>query len=210
MILKELENTLDWHGKPAGKHSEAIVKHLNELIKDKSGKLAHEILPIKAPLSPVPANDISNIKLSKPPSYKLGQEVATRLAYGTALVKVGESNKHVVALDGDVKNSTYSIKFKEAFPDRFIECFIAEQNMAGVAIGTACRDRVVAFASSFSAFWTRAFDQIRMGAISLTNVNFSGSHVGCSIGEDGPSHMALEDLAMFRFVVVLTSLLDVN
>lgn len=143
-------------------------------------------------------NDISNIKLSKSPDYKLGQEVATRLAYGTAIVKLGQSNQHVIALDGDVKNSTYSIKFKEAFPDRFVECFIAEQNLAGVTIGAACRDRVVAFASTFSAFWTRAFDQIRMGAISQTNANFSGSHVGCSIGEDGPSQMSLEDLAMFR------------
>ena len=122
------------------------------------------------------------------------------MAYGTALVKIGEGNKHVVALDGDVKNSTYSIKFKEAFPDRFVECFIAEQNLAGVAIGCATRDRTVAFASTFAAFWTRAFDQIRMGAISQTNVNFSGSHVGCSIGEDGASQMALEDLAMFRSI----------
>ncbi len=129
-------------------------------------------------------------------SYSL--EVATRLAYGTALVKVGENNQYVVALDGDVKNSTYSLKFKDAFPDRFVECFIAEQNLAGVAIGTATRDRTVAFASTFAAFWTRSFDQIRMGAISQTNVNFSGSHVGCSIGEDGPSQMALEDLSMFR------------
>lgn len=191
---------LDWHGKPLGKNAENIVKHINELIKDKSGKLAHELLPIKPPTITVPANDISNIKLSKPPSYKLGQEVATRLAYGTALVKLGESNKHVIALDGDVKNSTYSIKFRDAFPDRFVECFIAEQNLAGVAIGAACRDRTVAFASTFAAFWTRAFDQIRMGAISQTNVNFSGSHVGCSIGEDGPSQMALEDLAMFRSI----------
>jgi transketolase len=117
------------------------------------------------------------------------------------LVKLGEGNQHVVALDGDVKNSTYSLKFKDAFPDRFVECFIAEQNLAGVAIGVATRDRTVAFASTFAAFWSRAFDQIRMGAISQTNVNFSGSHVGCSIGEDGPSQMALEDLAMFRSVV---------
>lgn len=191
---------MDWHGKPLGKNTENIVKHLQELIKDKSGKLACELLPIKPSQANVPNVCISNIKLSKPPNYKLGQEVATRLAYGTALVKIGEANSSVVALDGDVKNSTYSIKFKDAFPDRFVECFIAEQNLAGVAIGVTCRDRTVAFASTFSAFWTRAFDQIRMGAISQTNVNFCGSHVGCSIGEDGPSQMALEDLAMFRFV----------
>ncbi len=103
-------------------------------------------------------------------------------------------------MDGDVKNSTYSIKFKEAFPDRFVECFIAEQNLAGIAIGVATRGRTVAFASTFAAFWSRAFDQIRMGAISQTNANFSGSHVGCSIGEDGASQMALEDLSMFRAI----------
>lgn len=194
-----MENSASWHGKPLGKHTEPIVKHLQELIKDKSNKLACEILPIKAPQISVAPNDLTNIKLARLPNYKLGQEVATRAAYGDALVKIGESSKFVVALDGDVKNSTFSIKFKEAFPDRFIECFIAEQNLAGISIGAACRDRTVAFASTFSAFWTRAFDQIRMGAISQTNVNFCGSHVGCSIGEDGPSQMALEDLAMFRY-----------
>lgn len=200
LFNKDIENCLDWHGKALGKSSESIIKHLHEMIKDKSGKLAFELLPIKPPTTNVPSVNISNIKLSSPPNYKLGQEVATRLAYGTGLVKLGQANSRVVALDGDVKNSTYSIKFKEAFPDRFVECFIAEQNLAGVAIGASCRDRTVAFASTFSAFWSRAFDQIRMGAISQTNVNFSGSHVGCSIGEDGPSQMALEDLAMFRSV----------
>jgi transketolase len=100
-------------------------------------------LPIKAPSAHVECYDLKNIKLSRAPGYKLGEEVATRLAYGTALVKLGEANKHVVALDGDVKNSTYSIKFRDAFPDRFVECFIAEQNLAGVAIGVACRDRSV-------------------------------------------------------------------
>jgi len=170
------------------------------LIVNKSDNLAHELLPIKTPTTNVSPSSISNVRLANPPNYKLGEEVATRLAYGTALVKVGQNNSHVVALDGDVKNSTYSIKFKEAFPDRFVECFIAEQNLAGVAIGVSCRDRTVAFASTFAAFWSRAFDQIRMGAISHTNVNFSGSHVGCSIGEDGASQMALEDLAMFRSI----------
>ncbi len=106
----------------------------------------------------------------------------------------------MIALDGDVKNSSYSIKFKEAHPDRFIECFIAEQNIAAIAIGTACRNRQVSFASTFAAFWSRAFDQIRMGAISQTNANFCGSHVGVSIGEDGASQMALEDISMFRSV----------
>jgi len=196
----KIEDSPSWHGKPLGNQTDEVVNSLKALIKTPAGKLAHELLPIKAPTAQIPTVNIKDIKLSKAPGYKLGEEVATRLAYGTALVKIGEGNKCVVALDGDVKNSTYSIKFKEAYPDRFVECFIAEQNLAGVAIGCATRDRTVAFASTFAAFWTRAFDQIRMGAISQTNVNFSGSHVGCSIGEDGASQMALEDLAMFRSI----------
>ena len=140
------------------------------------------------------------MKLSSPPQYKKGDQVATRLAYGTALAKLAENNDRVIALDGDTKNSTFSEKLKKVFPERYIECFIAEQNLVGVAIGAACRDRTIAFASTFATFFTRAYDQIRMGAISQTNVNFVGSHCGVSIGEDGPSQMGLEDIAMFRTI----------
>jgi len=200
-FFPDIEDSPSWHGKPLGKVGPSVIDSVRALIKtaDES-KLAYELLPIKAPTGTVPNVDIRNVKLSTLPNYKLGEEVATRLAYGTALVKIAENNNRVVALDGDVKNSTFSIKLKEKFPERFIECFIAEQNLAGVAIGVATRDRTVAFASTFGAFWARAYDQIRMGALSATNVNFVGSHVGCSIGEDGPSQMALEDLAIFRAV----------
>jgi transketolase len=116
------------------------------------------------------------------------------------LAKLAVNNSRVIALDGDTKNSTYSDKLMKAFPDRYIECFIAEQNLVGVAIGAACRDRTIAFVSTFATFFTRAYDQIRMGAISQTNVNFVGSHCGCSIGEDGPSQMGLEDIALFRTI----------
>lgn len=194
--LPGIENLENWHGKALGDKSEAQVKHLQSLIKDPS---AEHIKPL-APLSTVAPVNISNVHLSEPPSYTLGQQVATRLAYGKALVKLGKNNDRVVALDAEVKNSTFSIYFRDTFPDRFIECFIAEQNCVGVAIGAACRDRTIAFVSTFATFFTRAFDQIRMGAISQTNVNFVGSHVGVSIGEDGPSQMALEDIAMFRSV----------
>jgi len=198
---KEIDNQNDWHGKPLGGKTEASIAHVKSLMKDpECTKLAFELLPIKAPTNTLTDTDVSNIKLASAPNYKLGQEVATRKAYGNGLVSLGKNNPCVVALDGDVKNSTYSIDFKNAYPERFVECFIAEQNLAGVAIGVACRNRSVAFASTFAAFWSRAFDQIRMGAISQTNANFSGSHVGCSIGEDGASQMALEDLAMFRSV----------
>lgn len=147
-----------------------------------------------------PKVDIKNVTLATPPAYKLGEQVATRLAYGTALAKLAVNNPRVIALDGDTKNSTFSEKLKKAFPERYIECFIAEQNLVGVAIGAACRDRTIAFVSTFATFFTRAFDQIRMGAISQTNVNFVGSHCGVSIGEDGPSQMGLEDIAMFRTI----------
>ena len=110
-------------------------------------------------------------------------QVATRKAYGKALVKIGANNDRVVAVDCDTKNSTFADDFRKAYPERFIECFIAEQNMVGVAIGCACRDRSVVFGSTFACFLSRAYDQIRMGAISQTNANFCGSHAGISIGE---------------------------
>jgi len=134
------------------------------------------------------------------PSYAEGQKVATRNAYGTALAKLGNSCGRIIALDGDTSNSTFSITFRKAHPERFVECFIAEQNMVGVGIGCATRDRTVAFASGFACFLSRAYDQIRMGAISQTKLKLAGSHVGVSIGEDGPSQMALEDIAMFRAI----------
>uniref|UniRef100_A0A915I532 transketolase n=1 Tax=Romanomermis culicivorax TaxID=13658 RepID=A0A915I532_ROMCU len=124
--------------------------------------------------------------------------VAPRLAYGTALIKLGQNCDRVISLDGDVKNSTYAEKFKKVFPDRFVECFIAEQNMVGVAIGCGTRLRTIPYCSTFATFFTRAYDQLRMGAVSMANIKCCGSHVGCSIGEDGPSQMGLEDIGMFR------------
>ena len=126
-----------------------------------------------------------------PPEYAAGEKIATRKAYGKALRKLGEVNEAVVALDGEVKNSTYSQEFAEAFPDRFIECYIAEQNMAGMALGMSALGKIP-FVSTFACFLTRACDQIRMAGISRGNVKFCGSHCGVSIGQDGPSQMGLE------------------
>jgi len=123
--------------------------------------------------------------------------VATREAYGTAIVKLGQVDSRVVALDADVKNSTFSDKFEKAFPDRFCENFIAEQAMVGASMGLAARG-AIPHASTFACFLTRAADFIRMAAISNVNIKLAGSHAGVSIGEDGPSQMALEDLAMCR------------
>ena len=133
------------------------------------------------------------------PNYRLGDKVATREAYGTALAELGALDPRVVALDADVGNSTFSEKFEKAHGDRFYETYIAEQVMVGAAMGLASRG-AIPFPSTFACFLTRASDFVRMAGISGSNVKFAGSHAGVSIGEDGPSQMALEDLAMMRAV----------
>merc|ERR1719228_1050433 len=177
-----------------GDKSASVVAHLQTLIQNP----AYAAPYIKAPVKDAPAVHIGNIALPQPPNYKMGEKLATRQAYGTAIMKLGQAHPRVVALDGDMKNSTFSQRMKEVDPNRYIECFICEQNLIGVGIGVACRDRTIAFASTFACFLTRAFDNLRMGVISQTNLNVMGSHCGVSIGEDGPSQMALEDLAMFQ------------
>jgi len=131
-----------------------------------------------------------------PPSpYKQGDSAATREAFGVAFEALGSVNPLVVGLDADVKNSTYTDKFGKKFPDRFFENFIAEQNMVGAAAGLAACGKIP-FAATFACFLTRAYDFIRMAAISQSNIKLVGTHVGVSIGEDGPSQMGLEDIAM--------------
>ena len=133
------------------------------------------------------------------PTYPVGDKVATRKAYGDALVALGAADPKVVALDGEVKNSTFALEFAEAYPGRYFEMFIAEQQMVAAATGLAVRG-YAAFASTFAAFWTRAHDFIRMAAISGVSLRLTGSHAGVEIGADGPSQMGLEDLAMMRAV----------
>jgi transketolase len=135
----------------------------------------------------------------KLPTWELGEEVATRKAYGEALTALGSIRGDVVALDGEVSNSTHSEDFREAHPDRYFEMFIAEQQMVAAAVGFQVRDWVP-FVSTFAAFLSRAYDFVRMAAISRADIRLSGSHAGVSIGEDGPSQMALEDVAAFRAV----------
>jgi transketolase len=133
------------------------------------------------------------------PVYEVGSEEATRKAFGDALVAVGANRPDVVVLDGEVSNSTFTDEFNKAYPGRFFEVYIAEQQLVGAALGLGVL-RKVAFAATFAAFLTRAFDQIRMAAVSDVSIRLCGSHAGVSIGEDGPSQMALEDLAMMRAV----------
>merc|ERR1712170_55802 len=189
----DIENLMGWHGKALGNKSADVVKHLRKKL------LFPKFEPqVWKPIVDAPEVSLANIKLTEPPTYKKGDSLATRQAYGTALVKIGKNNPRVVGLDGDMKNSTFSQELRKLYPERHVECFICEQNLAGVGIGMACRDRCVAFISTFACFFTRAFDNFRMGVISQTNINVAGSHCGISIGEDGPSQMALEDIAMFR------------
>ena len=188
-----LEDREGWHGKPL-KKGEELDKALSELPLNGSGATVKIVAPTRAqPRSssmsgPFPA-----------PEYKLGDKVATRSAYGTALAKLGTVNPNIVALDGDTKNSTFAEKFLAVHKDRYFESFIAEQNMVGAAVGLAACGKIP-FVSTFAAFLTRAFDHMRMAAISGVAIKYAGSHCGVSIGEDGPSQMGLEDIAMMRAI----------
>ncbi len=137
-------------------------------------------------------------KITMPsPEYKKGEEIPTRKAYGQSLVALGGVCQEVVSLDGEVKNSTYAELFEKAYPDRFYQCFIAEQNMRGMGIGFDRRG-FMPFISTFASFFSRAHDQLRMAAIGQASLRLAGSHAGVSIGQDGPSQMGLEDIAMMR------------
>ena len=188
-----------WHGK-AFKKGDEMDRAIAELERQfvpvpESGPTANLASQIPKPASHPRA--VVTPKAVTPPEYKRGEQVATREAYGAAIAKLGEIDARIVALDADVKNSTFSEKFEKALPDRFYQNFIAEQVMLGAAMGLAARG-AIPFPSTFACFLTRAADFIRMAAISNVNVKLAGSHAGVSIGEDGPSQMALEDLAMCR------------
>lgn len=190
-----IENEDQWHGKALGDKADKIMQTLQDSIKNSKPVTITPEPYAKAELQPVTHG---KVLLSDRPEYELGKQVATRQAYGTALVKLATNYPRIIALDCDVKNSTYSENLKKVYPQRFIECFIAEQNAIGVAIGLGTRGRFIPFMSTFACFMSRGYDQLRMGAISMANVKFVGSHAGISIGEDGPSQMALEDISMFR------------
>ncbi len=185
-----------WHGR-AFKKGEELDRALAELQQQLEAVPPGVDLTREIPKPAVRSRPAEKVQAPAQPSYKLGDEVATREAYGTAIVKLGQVDSRVVALDADVKNSTFSEAFEKAFPDRFYENFIAEQAMVGAAMGLAARG-AIPFPSTFACFLSRAADFIRMAAISNVGIKLAGSHAGVSIGEDGPSQMALEDLAMCR------------
>jgi transketolase len=191
-----IENRDGWHGKAVPKAD--LDKALSELSHPFSeGEWQPQLPKDSAPAPQAISHSSGVVPITI--QRALGDSVATREAYGDALVKLAEQDRRIIALDGDTKNSTFSEKLLKAAPKQFLEMFIAEQNMVGVATGLAARGKIP-FVSTFAAFLTRAFDQIRMAGVSRSNVKFCGSHCGVSIGEDGPSQMGLEDLAMFRAI----------
>jgi transketolase len=187
-----IEGKQGWHGKALKKGQE-----LEKAIAELESQMVKETEPIAPPPPRTVSRPAPRRGTLAPPAYSRGDTVATREAFGAALARLGAVDDRIVALDGDVGNSTFSDKFEQKFPDRFYECFIAEQVMIGAAMGLAARG-AIPFPSTFAAFLTRAADFIRMAAISNVNIKMAGSHAGVSIGEDGPSQMALEDLAMMR------------
>ncbi|MGE5275309.1 MAG: transketolase [Verrucomicrobiota bacterium] len=186
--VKAVENQEGWHGKPLDDPDAAI---------EELGGLRNIVVEVAKPEPGEP--HVFETGALELPEYELGSEVATRKAYGEALAAIGSARGDVVAIDGEVSNSTFAEIFKEAHPDRFFEMYIAEQQMAAAAVGLQARGYRV-FASSFAAFHSRAYDFVRMAAISRATISLSGSHAGISIGEDGPSQMALEDIASMRAV----------
>jgi transketolase len=184
-----VEDKEDQHGKPLA-DPDAAVEEL--------GGVRSLTVEVQSPAEPKPY-EVTTAAVERP-SYELGEKVATRGAYGDALAWLGSIDERVVALDGEVGNSTYAERFAAKHPDRFFEMYIAEQQMVAAAIGMQTRGWKP-FASSFGAFLSRAYDFVRMGAISAADLKLCGSHVGVSIGPDGPSQMALEDIASLRAVL---------
>ncbi len=200
--LRNVENKEDYHGKAMS------LDELPHLIRELEERFPHEsetslpehhlhhafpinrdaVKPHVYPLLKLPFDQLS---------ASIDQEEATRKAYGEALAALGEVSPNVVSLDAEVKNSTFADIFEKKFPERFFQCFVAEQNMVGMGVGLAAQGKIP-FISTFAAFMTRAHDQIRMAAISRSPLRLVGSHAGVSIGEDGPSQMGLEDIALMR------------
>jgi transketolase len=195
--FKEIENKDGWHGK-------ALPPELAEKAIAELGGERDLRIDVRPPEALESASSKATDTTLTLPSYDLGDKVATRKAYGDTLRALG-ARHDVVALDGEVSNSTHADEFKNAYPDRFFEMFIAEQQMVASAVGLSVRG-YVPFASTFAAFFSRAYDFIRMAGVSQVSIRLSGSHAGCEIGADGPSQMALEDIAAMRAVHTSTVL----
>ncbi len=187
---KEVEDKNGYHGKP--------LEHPDEVIAELGG-VRNLRVEVRRPDTSTPPRTFQSDSPLELPHYELGAEVATRKAYGEALAALGKSRGDIVALDGEVSNSTYAEIFRDEHPDRYFEMYIAEQQLIATAVGMQALG-FRPFASTFGAFLSRAYDFIRMSAISRANYCIVGSHAGIAIGEDGPSQMALEDIASIRAI----------
>ncbi|QEG38768.1 transketolase [Roseimaritima ulvae] len=195
--VPKLEDEPGHHGKPVDE--EAAQNAFDDFDLDAKIDEHHEAIRGTFAAPPVYQPQPSASREADLTTYQQGDQVATRDAYGNALLRLAAKYPRLVALDGEVCNSTRSKRFRDQHPDRFFEMYIAEQNMVGAATGMALRGKVP-FVSTFAAFLTRAFDQTRMARHSDAAIKFVGSHCGVSIGQDGPSQMGLEDIAMFRTI----------
>ena len=189
--FSEVEDREGWHGKP-------LPEPMAERAVVELGGERNLLVRGPLPAATAPARAAGNGAEVKLPGYERGRKIATRRAYGDALTALGV-RPDVVAMDGEVSNSTFADEFAKAYPERYFEMFIAEQQLIAAAVGIGARG-YRPFASTFAAFFTRAYDFIRMAAISRASICLAGSHAGVEIGADGPSQMALEDLAMLRAV----------
>jgi transketolase len=189
--IKMLEDRLEWHGKALKREElETAMHDLGRIDFNVDGNL------VKPNSMQVKKTSEDNFNWS---DFKAGEFISTRKAYGDALVQLANKYPSIVALDGGTQNSTFSQTFQKQFPKRFFDMYIAEQNMVSAAVALS-KSNKIPFVSTFAAFFSRAFDQIRMSQYSNSNVKFVGSHAGISIGEDGPSQMGLEDIALFRSI----------
>jgi transketolase len=193
--FSEVEDRENWHGKPFP--PEMAERAVIELGGERNLLVRGPRPDQAAPARDREASDQARAEV-KLPTYEIGQKLATRKAYGDTLAALG-ARRDVVAMDGEVSNSTYADQFAQAYPERYFEMYIAEQQMVAAAVGFSVRG-YRPFASTFAAFLSRAYDFIRMAAISQADICLVGSHAGVEIGADGPSQMALEDLAMLRAV----------
>ena len=196
--ISSLEDKNGWHGKALNEGEfEKAKKEFGEINFNLTG-LVKKPSKMASLRKGVERKGVEPLKLQGI-TYQKGEKISTRKAFGQALVELVAQNSNLIVLDGDVKNSTYTEFVDEKENKQFLEMFIAEQNMVGAAAGLSARGKIPVVAT-FAAFLTRAFDQIRMNAVSGLNIKYVGTHAGCSIGQDGPSQMGLEDLAMFRAV----------
>ncbi|GMU18812.1 MAG: transketolase [Candidatus Babeliales bacterium] len=197
--VDRVENKEGFHGKAfSQKELEEILPQMEQRF---ASAAANGYSYAWHPNMPTKQNEIQkNERITiHPTTYKKGEQIATRMAYGQALMQLGAASKAVVALDAEVKNSTFAELFEQKYPERFFQCFVAEQNMISMGVGFA-KSNKLPFISTFACFLTRAHDQIRMAAIDQSALKISGSHAGVSIGQDGPSQMGLEDIAMMRAI----------